>query len=106
MRLTMHQVPGLHQSGGNITLLVLVNACGIPTLQYQNRSDFFGRKKRYLKTPSTEHLAEDLLGLMSKVGLIDWYLCTGGTVPIPGCEHQSILLGTFHSQGGRDGFIF
>jgi hypothetical protein len=32
-------------------------------------------------------------------------ICEGGTVPIPGYEHQSKLLGTFHSQGGRDGFF-
>ncbi len=33
-------------------------------------------------------------------------ICKGGTVPIPGYKHKSKLLGTFHSQGGWDGFRF
>jgi hypothetical protein len=41
------------------------------------------------------------------LNLIDWYLDVHkGTVPIPGNEHQSILIGTFYSQGGRDGYFF
>ena len=30
----------------------------------------------------------------------------GGTVPIPGYGYHSKLLGTFHSQGGWDGYSF
>jgi hypothetical protein len=57
------------------------------------------------KPPKTEHLAAGLLESVSKGGLIDWYLYNKGTVPIPGNEHQSILIGTFYSQRGWDGFF-
>jgi hypothetical protein len=74
---------------------------------------FLWRKKVHIlrKPPSsTEHLAEGLPELVSKGGLIDWYLNVK-KVPSPypslepGYEHQSILLGTLHSQGGRDGIF-
>jgi hypothetical protein len=84
---------------------------GIPTLQYQNLSDFFGRKERQgtftYQPPSTRHLAEGLLEYLFQRRpdrLVPIY--EGGTVPILGYGYHSKLLGTFHSQGGWDGYSF
>jgi hypothetical protein len=75
---------------------------GIPTLQYQNLSDFFGRKERQgtftYQPPSTRHLAEGLLEYLFQRRpdrLVPIY--EGGTVPILGYGYHSKLLGTFHS---------
>ncbi len=78
---------------------------GVPTIQYQNLSNFLGGKGyMYLNNPHYWTPSRRTPWTCVKGGLIDWYMDVKSTVPIPEHKQQSILLGTFYSQGGRDGF--